>query len=112
MFVCESAWVLPWPGKCFAVAIVPFACSPAIAAATWSATRAGFSPKDRVPIIGLSGFELTSLTGARSAKTPTDDSSLENTEYIARVFDTSDAPSAILPGPVDDDGIITPQAPS
>ena len=62
--------VAPWPGKCFAQAATPPACRPSTNAATWRATSAGSEPNERTPITGLSGFVLTSATGARSCVMP------------------------------------------
>ena len=71
----ESAAVLPCPGKCLAVAITSLECRPSIATITRSATFSGSSPKERVPIMGFLGFELTSDTGERLQKIPTEESS-------------------------------------
>ncbi len=62
--MCESAAVSPCPGKCFAVASPPFSFTPRTYALTNSATRPGFSPNDRVLMIGFSGLLLMSATGA------------------------------------------------
>ncbi len=56
----ESSEVSPWPGKCLAQAATPADCNPLIQAAVRRATRPGSAPKERSPITGLSGLELTS----------------------------------------------------
>ena len=67
---CESVPVSPCPGKCFAAVSMPCAFDPLMNAATRSPTCAGFSPKERVLMIGLSGLLFTSATGNRFQWTP------------------------------------------
>src|ERR1035438_5825941 len=63
---CVSTAVSPWPGKCFAVVSTKLRLSewaPSMKALTCAATSCGFSPKERMLMIGLSGLLLTSATG-------------------------------------------------
>ena len=69
--MCESVPVSPCPGKCLAVASIPCSCSPRISADTNIATASGFSPNERVLMIGLAALLLTSATGAKSRWMPT-----------------------------------------
>ena len=69
--MCESVPVSPCPGKCFAVASIPWSWRPRTSAATMPATAAGSSPKERVLMIGLAGLLLTSATGANARWMPT-----------------------------------------
>jgi hypothetical protein len=61
---CESVRVAPWPGTCFAQAAIPWLCTPRTNAAPWRPASSVVAPKDRTPITGLAGSELTSTTGA------------------------------------------------
>ena len=68
---CESTWVSPCPGKCFAVASSPARWIPRITAWPYRATSCGSLPKLRTLITGLRGSTFTSTTGARTWFTPT-----------------------------------------
>jgi len=68
---CESVSVSPCPGKCLPVAIAPCSCTPRTKDAPSTPTAAGSSPKERTLMIGLSGLELTSSTGAKGTWIPT-----------------------------------------
>ena len=68
-FMCVSVAVSPWPGKCFAVTRTRFpelACAPSMNALTKRDTLAGFSPYDRILMMGLSGLLFTSASGKNS----------------------------------------------
>ena len=96
---CESAAVLPCPGKCLAHAATPAACRPVTAAATCRATSAGSGPNERVPTTWLPPGASTSAHGARSVLMPSLASSAPTAAYTSRVTETSStAPSAALPG--------------
>ena len=69
--MCESVPVSPWPGKCFAVASIPWSWMPRISAAASRPTSTGSSPNERVLMIGLAGLLLTSATGANARWIPT-----------------------------------------
>ncbi len=60
----ESPAVSPWPGKCLAQAATPADCRPRTYAAVCRATMSPSLPKERTPMTGLSGLELTSASGA------------------------------------------------
>ena len=66
----ESVDVSPWPGKCLATESTPASSRPREYAVPSAATRAGFSPKERKPITGLEGLELTSTSGAKLTLMP------------------------------------------
>ena len=60
-----SSRVSPWPGKCFAVAMMPASFwYPWTWATVMSLTSFGSLEKERTPMTGLSAFTLTSATGA------------------------------------------------
>ncbi len=61
----ESVPVSPCPGKCFAVASMPWSWSPWMAATTSRPTAYGSSPNERVLMIGLAGLLLMSATGRK-----------------------------------------------
>jgi hypothetical protein len=100
MPVWLSVAVSPWPGKCLAVdTIRPSRWYPFTWAATSSATSAGSDEIERTPITGLSGFTLTSASGAKSVVMPTDFSSRPPIAPAVRANAAERvAPSAIPPG--------------
>ena len=61
---CESTSTSPCPGKCLAHASTPSRANGGSIAATNRATSPASEPNERTPMTGLSGFELTSATGA------------------------------------------------
>ena len=64
MFMCVSVAVSPWPGKCFAVTMIGAAAwAPSMKAETMAETSSGFSPNERILMIGLSGLLFTSASG-------------------------------------------------
>ena len=67
---CESIAVSPCPGKCLSVARTPPAFRPFTVASTYRETSAGSSPKLLTLMTGLSGFTLTSATGAKTCAMP------------------------------------------
>ncbi len=62
---CESTAVSPWPGKCLEQAATPADCRPSTQAAVCRAHSSGSAPKERTPMTGLRGLELTSAVGAQ-----------------------------------------------
>ncbi len=96
---CVSARVLPWPGKCLAVAATPADCRPSTAAAACRDTRSGSAPNDRVPMAGFSASSSTSTHGARSTLIPSWARSVPIARCTCSVrTGSSIAPSAALPG--------------
>ena len=69
--MCESVPVSPCPGKCLAVASIPWSWRPRTSAATIRPTASGSSPNERVLMMGLAGLLLTSATGAKARWIPT-----------------------------------------
>ena len=68
--LCESTLVSPCPGKCFPVVSTPCCSIPCANAVPSVPTLTGSSPKERNPITGFLGLELTSSTGAKSTCMP------------------------------------------
>ena len=91
--------MLPWPGKCLAVARMPFAWYVSTMAVPNRATSSGDAPNDRMPMTGLSGLSLTSITGARFMLIPTARISAAMTAAISRARSADPvAPTAMLLG--------------
>ena len=66
----ESVDVSPWPGKCLAEPIIPSDCIPIKYDNDLFVTLNLSSPNDLLPMIGLLGFVLISVTGAKLMWTP------------------------------------------
>ena len=100
--MCVSVAVSPCPGKCFAVVSTRAPgteCAPVMKAETKAETSAGFSPYERMLMIGLSGLLLTSASGKKSHCTPSARASFAVISPSMRAsFGSRDAVKAIACG--------------